>query len=185
MVTHENLVFCLEVTSSAWFTLELEELSFYSGELLLKCLYCLPVLFLQVPDLISEVVPESFILGCQLTQRLGVLCFDDHVLRLYCAESETSACTNSKTQAVKHSKFYISKFLQFEAVFNFHVYDYLRTTMCATFFSFKVLFLQGKSETEKATHYLLYECTVLYKLDFYFRTKIQTSLGNNERLKRH
>lgn len=87
------------------------------------------MLFLQVPDLISEIVPESFILGCQLTQCLGVLCFDDHVLRLYCAESVNSACTNSKAQAAKHSKFYISEFLQFEAVFNFHVYDYLRLSI--------------------------------------------------------
>lgn len=120
------------------------------------------MLFLQVPDLISEVVPESFILGCQLTQRLGVLCFDDHVLRLYCAEPENSACTNSKTQAVKHCKFYISKFLQFEAVFNFHVYDYLRMTTCATFFSFKSSFYRDNLKLEKLriTYYMNALCYI-------------------------
>lgn len=111
-LTQENLVLWLKVTSSAGFTLELEELSFYSGQLLLKCLYCLPVLFLQVPDLISEIVPESFILGCQLTQSLGMLCFHDHVIRLYCAEPENSIYTNHRKWTAKDCHFYISKFFR-------------------------------------------------------------------------
>lgn len=100
-ITQENLVSWPKVTSSAWFTLELEKLSFYPGQLLLKCLYCLPVFFLQVPDLISEIVPESFILGCQLTQSLSMLCFHDHILRLYCAEPKNSINTKYKKHTTK------------------------------------------------------------------------------------
>lgn len=45
------------------------------------------------------------------------------------------------------------------------------------FFSFKVPFLQGRSETKKVTHYLLYKYTVLYKLLISIsEQKIQTYL---------
>lgn len=55
------------------------------------------------------------------------------------------------TQTVRYqqenTKFYILKFLQFEAIINFNeavinfdVYDYIRMTMCATFFHLKSSF---------------------------------------------
>lgn len=129
-VTWENLVLWPEVTSSAWFTLELEELSFYPGELLLKRLYCLPVFFLQIPDLISEIVPESFILGCQLTQSLGMLCFHDHVLRLYRAEPENSIHTKREEQTPKYSFFTFKGF--FKLKFNSKIATQLFISSCKT-----------------------------------------------------
>lgn len=69
-------------TSCGWLTLELEELSFHFGELVLQGLHGLSVLVLQMSDLVSEAVTECFILGCQLAHCLGVFRLHHSVLGL-------------------------------------------------------------------------------------------------------
>lgn len=68
-------------------------------------------------------------------------------------------------QTVRHKQqnttFYISKFLQFEAVFNFHVYDYVRMTIWATFFHLKYHFYREDLRPKKL-HITYYTNTPCY-----------------------
>lgn len=69
-------------TSCGRLALELEELCFHLGELLLQGLHCLPVLVLQVPHLLSEAAAEDLALGHQLSHHLRILSLHCQVLRL-------------------------------------------------------------------------------------------------------